>query len=304
MDDRGQRAKQLEDVVEPASGVGAAPVAWRDVLRDLALRPSKGLGQNFLTDRGVVERIVAAAQVRPGQTVVEVGPGLGVLTRRLLAAVGARGQVVAVELDRRLAAYLREDLGTHPALDLVEADILARPPETLVPGDTPYDLVANLPYSVTSAVLRHFLDRPRRPRAMVVMVQREVAERIVARPPAMSVLAVAVQFYGEPAIVFRVGRGAFLPSPKVESAVVRVTLRPAPLLPEDELPAFFRLVNAGFAQRRKQLLNSLAARLPLDKGALATALTTVGIAPDRRAETLAVAEWLALHRALPELARR
>jgi 16S rRNA (adenine1518-N6/adenine1519-N6)-dimethyltransferase len=274
--------------------------AWRALLRELAVRPSKGLGQHFLTDRAIVVRVADAARLAPGDTVVEVGPGLGILTGELLARVGPGGRVVAVEVDRRLAAYLRAEYAGRAALTVVEADVLRRPPETLAPGDGPYALVANLPYSITSAVFRHFLDSPRRPAELVVMVQREVAERIVARPPAMSVLAVAVQFYGDPAIVLRVGRGAFLPPPKVESAVLRVPVH-APPLPQAEIPGFFALVTAGFGQRRKQLLNSLAAGLGLPKEALLPALDAAGVAPTRRAETLAVADWLALHARLRAL---
>ncbi len=277
----------------------AAPTAGlRALLRELEVRPTKGLGQNFLTDRRVVARIADAAGLAAGATAVEVGPGLGVLTGELLDRVGPSGRVVAVEVDRRLAAYVREQFGGHPALAVVEADVLTRAPETLVPGAGPYSLVANLPYSITSAVLRHFLDSTRRPAQLVVMVQREVAERIVARPPAMSLLAVAVQFYGEAAIALRVGRGAFVPVPRVDSAVVRVAVRERPPLPEAEIPRFFALVAAGFGQRRKQLANSLAAGLALPKERLAPLLAAAGVSPDRRAETLDVAEWLGLYAAL------
>jgi 16S rRNA (adenine1518-N6/adenine1519-N6)-dimethyltransferase len=270
----------------------------RDLLRDLAVRPTKGKGQNFLTDRGIVARIADAALVEPGATVVEVGPGLGILTRELIARVGPAGRVVAVELDRRLAAYLRDELGATPTLRLVEADVLRQPPGELVPGDAPYAVVANLPYSITSAVLRHFLDDPRRPRALTVMVQREVAERIVARPPEMSLLAVAVQFYGEPSIALRLGPGAFVPRPKVESAVVRVALRPAPPLPDAAIPGFFKVVAAGFGQKRKQLVNSLGAGLALTREQTIAALVAAGIPQQQRPEKLTVADWLRLHAAL------
>jgi len=207
---------------EPTPAATPTGPGWRALLRELEVRPSKGRGQNFLTDRRVVERIADAAALAPGATVVEVGPGLGILTAELLRRVGPAGRVVAVELDRRLAAHVRAALGGHPALSVGEADVLARPPDTLVPGDAPYVVVANLPYSIAPAVLRHFLDHPRRPSELVVMVQREVAERIVARPPAMSLLAVAVQFYGKPKVLFRVPQGAFSPPAKVESAVVHI----------------------------------------------------------------------------------
>lgn len=304
-----EEAAAATDAAEgPATRAQGSPKQpWRAILRELAVRPSKGLGQNFLADRRIVERIADAAELVPGATVVEVGPGLGILTGELLARVGPAGRVIAVELDRRLAAYLRAEFGDghHPgrplgltpggALEVVEADVLRRPPQALVPGDEPYALVANLPYSIASAALRHFLDSPRRPVKLIVMVQREVAERIVARPPAMSILAVATQFYGAASIVLGVGRGAFLPQPRVDSTVVRIVSHERPPLPEPEIAPFFSLVGAGFGQRRKQLLNSLAAGLRLPKPAIGAALGAVGIASDRRAETLTVDEWLALY---------
>ena len=283
------------------------PPHWRALLRELAVRPSKGKGQNFLTDRGVVARIADTAGLAPGMTVVEIGPGLGILTGELLARVGPGGRVIAVELDRRLAAHIREEFGTDPALTLIEGNVLRQPVATIladVAESTPYALVANLPYNITSAVLRHFLDDPRRPASLTVMVQREVAERIVARPPTMSILAVAIQFYGTPRIALRLGPGAFIPRPKVDSAVLQIAAHAAPPLPQAAIPGFFAIVAAGFGQRRKQLANSLAAGLPLPKEAIGAALAAAGLAPARRAETLSVAEWLALHAALAPLLPR
>ena len=289
------------------AGGTAGPARWGTLLRELAVRPSKGKGQNFLTDRGIVARIADAAALVPGATVVEVGPGLGILTAELLARVGPTGRVIAVELDRRLAAHIRDEFADAPNLTVIEGDILRQSPAFLLaerPADTPYTLVANLPYNITSAVLRHFLDSPRRPQALTVMVQREVAERIIARPPEMSVLAVAIQFYGGPSIALRIAPGAFIPRPKVDSAVLRVALHPSPPLPMEETPAFFAIVSAGFGQRRKQLGNSLAAGLPIEKGTLIAALIASGIDPSRRAETLTVADWLTLHAALTPLLPR
>lgn len=281
-----------------------APPRWRALLRELAIRPSKGKGQNFLTDRGIVERIADTAALAPGSVAVEIGPGLGILTAELLARVGPAGRLIAVELDHRLAAHIRAEFGTDTTLTVIEQDVLRQPPPTILagtPDEQPYALVANLPYNITTAVLRHFLDSPRRPASLTIMVQREVAERIVARPPEMSILAVAVQFYGIPQIALRIGPGAFIPRPKIDSAVLHIVTAPAPPLPEGAIPGFFAIVGAGFGQRRKQLANSLAAGLPLPKEALGAALTRAGIAPARRAETLSVAEWLALHAALTPL---
>lgn len=304
MDEDERSAGVAAEQRESGEGEGAPPPRWRALLRELAVRPSKGKGQNFLTDRGVVARIADVAALAPGGAVVEVGPGLGILTTELLARVGPSGRVIAVELDRRLAAYIREEFADSPALTVVEGDILRQPPAKLlaVAGENvPYTLVANLPYNITSAVLRHFLDSARRPSALTVMVQREVAERIIARPPEMSILAVAIQFYGTPTIALRIGPGAFVPRPQVDSAVLHIAVHPTPPLPDAAIPAFFAIVGAGFGQRRKQLGNSLAAGLPLDKAAITAAVIAAGVDPMRRAETLAVAEWLALHAALAPL---
>jgi len=277
------------------------PPRWRALLRELAVRPSKSRGQNFLTDRGIVANIADAAGLTPGLTTVEIGPGLGILTAELLARVGPEGRVIAVELDRRLAAHIREEFGADPALTLIEGDVLRQPVATIlagVPEGTPYALVANLPYNITSATLRHFLDDPRRPASLTVMVQREVAERIVARPPEMSILAVAIQFYGTPRIALRIGPGAFIPRPKIDSAVLHIDTPAAPPLPEAAIPGFFAIVAAGFGQKRKQLANSLTAGLPLPKEEIGAALAAAELAPARRAETLSIAEWLALHATL------
>ena len=278
----------------------------RSLLRELEVRPSKGMGQNFLSDPGIVGRIADAAQVATGDVVVEVGPGLGILTGELLARVGEGGRVIAVEYDRRLVAHLREEFATAPSLRLVEDDVLRQAPERLLadlPEATPYAVVANLPYSITSAVLRHFLDSPRRPHALTVMVQKEVAERIVARPPEMSLLAVAVQFYGRPSIALRLGAGAFVPRPRVDSAVLRIALDAAPPLPDAAIPGFFKVAAAGFGQKRKQLVNSLGAGLALPREPVIAALRAAGIAQERRPETLDVAEWLRLHEALGAVGR-
>jgi 16S rRNA (adenine1518-N6/adenine1519-N6)-dimethyltransferase len=280
------------------------PPHWRALLRELAVRPSKGKGQNFLTDRGIVARIADAAALAPGMTIVEIGPGLGILTAELLARVGPDGRVIAVELDRRLAAHIREEFGAAATLTVIEGDVLRQPVQAIlagVPESTPYALVANLPYNITSATLRHFLDDPRRPASLTVMVQREVAERIVARPPEMSILAVAIQLYGTPQIAMRIGPGAFIPRPKIDSAVLHIATAASPPLSQAAIPGFFAIVTAGFGQKRKQLANSLTAGLPLSKEAIGVALERAGLAPARRAETLSIAEWLALHAALAPL---
>lgn len=267
--------------------------SWREILADLGIRPSKALGQNFLHDRKIVRRIADTAGLTQDDLVVEVGPGLGILTEELARRAG---QVIAVELDSRLAEYLRGTL-RYPTVRIVEADILDVDLADLT-GGSRYKVVANLPYAVAAAAISHILDSDARPERMVVMVQREVAERIVARPPAMSVLAVAVQFYGEPRIAFRIGPGAFVPPPRVESAVLTIDVAAEPPLSGDDRDMFFAVVRAGFSQRRKRLANALASGLGWSKPAVEDVLLAAGIDPDRRAETLTIAEWIAVQRAL------
>ena len=267
---------------------------WPALLQELGIRPSRGMGQNFLVEHGVVDRIVRTAGICPGDIVVEVGPGLGMLTGHLLDA-GAR--VAAIELDRNLASYLRHTFGDLPHASLVEGDALGIPIDQIVSPDVRYKVVANLPYSIASAILMRFLEQHHQPDSMTVMVQREVADRIVATPPNMSILSVAIQVLAEPTVAFTVSPGSFMPPPKIESAVL--TLRPIgeARLSIERRPQFFELVNAGFRHRRKQLLNSLAFELEFDKPEIASRLTEAGIDPMRRAQTLGVDEWLAVERA-------
>lgn len=256
----------------------------------LGLTPSKARGQNFLHDRRVVERIVAAAGIGPDDTVLEIGPGLGVMTAEL-ARRAAR--VVAVEIDRALVAHLRRTLPEN--VTLVEGDALTVDLSSLLPPG--YVVVANLPYSVATAIIRRLQEANPPPRTLTVMVQREVAERMCATPPRMSLLAVGVQFHGNPTLLFRVGGGAFVPAPKVESAVVRIEARDPPL-PRTAWPDFFRIVAAGFAGKRKHVLNSLAAGLDLGREVVSAALAEAGVNPAARAETLAVDDWVRVYRAL------
>ncbi|MDI7275046.1 MAG: 16S rRNA (adenine(1518)-N(6)/adenine(1519)-N(6))-dimethyltransferase RsmA [Anaerolineae bacterium] len=277
-----------------------AAVDPREVLRRHGLRPSKALGQNLLVDRGALQRIVEAADLGPGDVVLEVGPGVGQLTRMLAEAAG---RVVAVELDGRMVAVLRQELADLPNVEIVQADILAIDPGRAA-GGGPYKVVANLPYYITSAAVRHLLEARPRPTLLVLTVQREVAERMTASPGDMSLLAVGVQFYGRPRRVARIPAGAFFPAPKVDSAIVRIDVYPRPPVEVDDIAWFFEVVRAGFGQRRKQLRNSLAAGLHVPTRQAEEALTRAGIEPTRRAETLSLEEWAAVSRELSTLARR
>lgn len=259
------------------------------------LRPLRSLGQHFLVDRGIVRRIVDAAGVVPGETVLEIGPGRGILTEGLLAA-GAR--VVAVEMDRGLHAALAERLGGEERLTLHHADAL-RFDLRVVPA--PYKVVANLPYQVTTPLLFRLLEAHAAPSMAVLMVQREVADRLVAEPGTKEygVLTVAVRAWAECAMCFPVPPGAFRPPPKVRSMVVRITPRARPLLPEAEMAGFMAVVRAALGRRRKTLKNALAA-LGRPAPRVAAALAAAGIDPGVRGETLDLDAFLRLYRALAD----
>jgi 16S rRNA (adenine1518-N6/adenine1519-N6)-dimethyltransferase len=264
-------------------------------LRQSELKVRKGLGQHFLVDAEVLSLIVAAADLKPEDTVVEVGPGLGILTRELAQKAG---NVAAIELDDGLAALLKKTLVSHQNVNVINADVLKTEPKDIVKGHN-YKVVANLPYYITSPVLRHFLEASAKPQAMVVMVQKEVAEAIAAKPGDMSLLSVSVQFYGRPEIISIVPPESFYPAPEVSSAIVKIDVYPKPKVDVDE-KGFFDTVRAGFAAPRKQLANSLAKVLGKEKASVLPFLQKAGIDPSRRAETLSIEEWASLFRAFEE----
>ncbi len=263
------------------------PLDVPELLRRYNLRPSKRLGQNFLVDVAALKRIVQAAAVEPGDTVLEVGPGLGSLTRYLAAAAE---QVIAVELDKRLIPPLEAVLAGYPNLHIVNGDILDLEPAELVSVQD-YLVVANIPYYITSALIRHLLEAQQRPRRMVLTVQLEVAQRICAGPGEMSLLSLSVQVYGAVQIAARIPAGAFYPVPGVDSAALRVDIYPQPIIPEKNIDVFFQLVKASFSQKRKTLRNSLAGGMGWKAQLAADLLEGAGIDHRRRAQTLSLQEW-------------
>jgi 16S rRNA (adenine1518-N6/adenine1519-N6)-dimethyltransferase len=264
----------------------------RSLLYANNIRPNKSFGQNFLIDKSVLTQIVEAAEIAPTDEVLEVGAGTGVLTRELAKHAN---RVVAVELERDMLTLLAKTTGQYTNVEIVERNLLYLDP-TQVFGQNPYKLVANLPYYITAPTFRHFLESANAPRLMIVMVQQEVAERITARPGDMSVLAISVQFYGQPRIVARVPAEAFYPAPKVDSAILRVDVSPDVPLQQGERDSFFRLVQAGFSEKRKQLHNSLTHGLHYKNEVVRAWLDEAGIDASRRAETLGIDEWLCLWR--------
>ncbi len=287
--------------------------ALRALLDAHGLRPKKSLGQNFLINENVLRGIVRAADVTPADRVIEVGPGVGTLTYQL--ALAAR-QVLAVELDQNMVAILRETLSGVENVTVLHEDILKLDIDTAIRdwhletehsnlpspvADLPspisqtashYKLVANLPYYITSAVIRKFLDQRHKPSVLVLMVQQEVAQRILAQPGQLSLLAVSVQFYATPSLVMRLPAGAFYPAPKVDSTVLRLDMHTQPS--DVDVERFFQVVAAGFGQKRKQLHNSLAAGLGMSARASEERLRGAGIDPQRRAQTLTIEEWVRL----------
>lgn len=259
----------------------------RALLRAYQLRPHKGLGQNFLIDQAALRKLTEAAEIEPLAEVLEIGPGVGSLTVWL---AGAARRVVAVELDGQLMPILEQVLAEAKNVSLVHGDILKIKPESLLESDG-YLVVANIPYYITSAIIRHLLESKPRPARLVLTMQREVAERICAQIGDLSLLALSVQVYGHPRAVLRIPAGAFYPAPKVDSVTLRVDLYPQPLVPPENLPTFFRLAKAGFSQKRKTLRNALAGSLGWNRQQINDLLEQAEIDPQRRAETLSLDEW-------------
>ncbi|MBI5301646.1 MAG: ribosomal RNA small subunit methyltransferase A [Chloroflexi bacterium] len=262
------------------------------------LAPRKKWGQNFLTDPRILESIADAAELTDTDVVLEIGPGMGHLTRVL--ARRARN-VVAVEVDPGLTARLETEFADTPNVKIVFGDVLQAEPHAWVSralGEIgSFKIVANLPYYITSAILRHVLQAAHKPRVMVVMVQREVAQRLIAHPPDMNLLAVSVQFFAQVQVMRVIPAGAFYPRPKVDSAVVRLDVFTAPPAHASDVRRFFQIVRAGFGTRRKQLRNALMNGLGLPSSDVLAALAQAHIEPMRRAETLTLFEWANLVRA-------
>ena len=275
----------------PKTAVGPTPVRRR----------RKSLGQHFLADSRVANRIVAAAEPDGADTVLEIGPGAGALTRRL---VEQAGRVVAVELDPGLCEELPERLGFPSNLGVVQGDGREIDPDELVGPATPYKVVANLPYYAAAPIVRRLLENVRPPTLMVMMVQREVADAMNAKPGEFTLLSVATQFYAETSVVAQVPARCFRPPPKVSSTVLKLAVRPEPAVAVPDREAFFALVRAGFSAPRKQLRNSLMQGAGAPAETVAAALAASGIDSQRRPATLEIGEWAALDAAWPADAPR
>ncbi|HEV2127782.1 MAG TPA: 16S rRNA (adenine(1518)-N(6)/adenine(1519)-N(6))-dimethyltransferase RsmA [Thermomicrobiales bacterium] len=266
---------------------------WVRRMRQWGVRPSRSKGQNFLLDDEVVSGIAEAARAGDGVPLLEIGPGLGILTEELLAR-GA--DVTAIELDDTLASRLRDHFGDHPRFRLIDGDATVVDPTELFARDKPYRIVANLPYSVATVIIRHFLESGHPPEELVVMVQREVAERMTASAGDLSLLALAILLYTVPGYLFTVPKEAFHPVPKVTSAVVRLRVRAEQLLTARERDRLFELATVAFQQKRKTLSNSLAPEVGMDKPDFVKRLAAIGIDASLRPQALAFEDWLRLAR--------
>ena len=272
----------------------------KKLLRKYDIRARKGLAQHFLVDDAILDKILETADLKTDDTVIEVGPGLGLMTAELARRAG---WVIAIELDNRLASILQKTL-PYENIVVLNEDVLGTDPAKLLKDSAPhfppqlssYRVVANLPYYITSPVLRHFLEAKVKPEVMVVMVQKEVAEVICAEAGQCSLLSIAVQFYGKPNIVAGVPAASFYPPPEVDSAIVKIDVYKKPPVPVTDTDGFFKLVRAGFSAARKQAANSLAQGLGMPKEEVLVLLDKASIDPRRRAETFTLEEWAALFR--------
>ena len=272
-----------------------SPKDIKELLLKYETKPSKGLGQNFLIDKNVLDKIITAADIKPDESVLEVGPGLGVLTKEL---ANKAKQVTAIEKDQTMIEILKETLKDFNNIDIIEGDIL----KIENPFSKNYKLVANIPYYLTSPLIRKFLEDSNPPEEIVLMLQKEVAQRICAKPGQMSLLAVSVQFYADAKIVSTVSKNCFWPAPKIDSAIIKIIprgptstkLRGLPMSPE----LFFKIVKAGFVQPRKQIAGNLSKVLKLNKEKTAEWLLKNNINPKQRAETLSLDDWKNLTKSL------
>ncbi|MGB9672613.1 MAG: 16S rRNA (adenine(1518)-N(6)/adenine(1519)-N(6))-dimethyltransferase RsmA [Anaerolineales bacterium] len=273
------------------------PLSISRLLREHNIRPNRRLGQNFLIAPQSLQKVIQAAQISAGDIVLEIGAGVGSLTRELAAICQ---QVIAIEIDQKLIPILNQVIEGFPNVQIIQGDILQIDLATLPSlREFPYQVVANIPYYITSAVIRHLLESHHRPQKLTLTLQKEVAQRICAPAGDLSLLGLSVQLYGKPTIVATIPANAFYPVPKVESAVIRVDLSSEPRIPDTEL--FFRLAKAAFSQKRKTLRNAMMGGLNLPSQEIVNLLVHAQIDANRRAETLTWDEWSRLVQAWLDL---
>ena len=275
-----------------------------DLMKKYHFQPNKRLGQHFLINQKIFQRIVQTANLSKKDIVLEIGPGLGTLTQELAQRVK---RVIAVEKDKRMVEILKDVLKDHQNIEIIHGDILSIlrdflrdcPSDTVlleqkdcIRGTVPYKIVANIPYYLTSPLIRLLLESKNPPQEMVLLIQKEVAQRICAKPGKMSLLAVAVQFYSRPKIISYVSKKSFWPQPKVDSAIIKISQIKKPK--NINIEKFFQIVKAGFSSPRKQLANNLSQKLNLPREQIKSALAECSLNTQARAENLSVEDWINL----------
>jgi len=266
----------------------------KNFFRENNISPSRDRGQNFLVDEKVLEKIIESANLKKDDVVLEIGAGFGTLTERLAQKAG---KIITVESDRGILPILRRNLENYKNVEIIEKDVLSVVNYESKIMNYEYKIVANLPYQITSIVLRKFLENEPRPNEMMVMMQKEVAERICAISGEMSILAVSVQFFGQPEIIQIVPRSSFYPTPEVDSAILRISRiknESETNLKRMDAKDFFRVVKVGFSARRKQLHNNLANGLRLKSEEAKNILLDLGLDIQVRAQDLSVDDWINL----------
>jgi len=270
----------------------SSPTTIKNILEKYHIKPSLALGQNFLIDQNILKKIITAADIKKDDVILEVGPGIGQLTQELAKTAK---KVVAVEKDKKMIQILKETLSEYANIEIIAEDILKFPLQ--MPS---YKVVANIPYYLTSRLIRKLLESGAQPSVMVLMIQKEVAQRILATPPDMNLLALSVQYYADPKIISSVSRNCFLPKPNVDSAIIAIT--PKIKVSKESSGLFFQLARAGFSQKRKQLANNLANVLDIKKEIIEHILLNNNISPKQRAETLSVEDWEKIVKEIKETA--
>ena len=272
----------------------ASKKAIQNLLKKYQVRPSKRLGQNFLIDKRIIKKVAEAANLRPKNIVLEIGPGIGNLTQELAKKVK---KVIAIEKDPKMIEILKETLKDYENVEIIKGDILELDPRTYNLKAKIYKIVGNLPFYLTAPVIRKFLEAVEvKPRQMTFVIQKEVGQRICAKPPRMSILAVSVQFYAKPEIISYVSRKSFWPQPKVDGVILRITPLIGAFRKMINAGLFFKIVKAGFSHPRKQLINNLSKGLKFNREKVKDWLLKNNIQPNQRAETLTVKDWIVLTR--------
>ena len=266
------------------------PLSIPSILKDYGLKPDKSLGQNFLVDPHYLSMVAETGELSGRDTVLEIGAGIGNLTRYLGCKAG---RVVAVEIDQHLLPVLVDLTKQYENIVIVQGNILDFVIEDLI-GSQNFVVVANIPYYITSKIIRHLMMSSNKPSRVILTIQEEVAQRVCSTSGKNSLLSLRVQVFGRPVIVSRIPAGAFYPAPKVDSAIVKIDMLAEPMIPANNLEIFFSLARAGFGQKRKNLRNSLSASTGLDKKSSTDLLQSIGIDQNRRAESLSLQEWIAI----------